>query len=250
MKLWQGGEHPTTINYYKPENKCTDVCVLIFPGGGYSFRAEHEGKGYAEFLAKNGVSSFVVDYRVTPDYFPLPLLDARRAVRFVREHASEYGVNPHKIFVMGSSAGGHLAAMLSTYTAKIEGEGVDATDDIDFLPDGQILCYPVILCPEAGNAHEGSYKKLLGEENLAFAPDIDPSRNVTENTPPAFIWHTAADAGVNVINSYEYAKALRNCSVPVEMHIFPEGKHGLGLAGAMPHVAQWTGLLINWIKLF
>lgn len=248
MELWQNGEHPTTMTFYEAETKKSDAAVIIFPGGGYHIRAEHEGKGYAEYLQKAGVNSFVVDYRVYPDRFPLPLLDARRAVRYVRANADKFGIDPHKIAVMGSSAGGHLAAMESTYTEKIDGEGADAIDDFDFIPDAQILCYPVILAYGNEFAHEGSYIKLLGEDRLDFAPQIDPVNNVTERTPKAFIWHTAEDGGVNVINSYEYAKALRLSNVPVEMHIFPYGRHGLGIAKASAHVAQWAPLMINWFK--
>lgn len=246
MDLWQNKEHETQITFYEAENKKTDAAVVIFPGGGYHFRAEHEGKGYAEFFQAHGVNSFVVDYRVFPDVFPLPLLDARRAVRFVRANAEKFGIDPKKIAVMGSSAGGHLAAMEATYTEKIDGEGVDEIDGFDFIPDAQILCYPVLLNYENEFAHKGSYESLLGKENLGFAPKVDPVLNVSDTTPKAFIWHTAEDQSVNVINSYEYAKALRMHNVPVEMHIFPYGKHGLGIVKAPPHVAQWADLMINW----
>lgn len=248
MDLWQNGEHPTQIHFYEAENRKTDAAVVIFPGGGYHHRAEHEGRGYAEFLQTIGMCSFVVDYRINPDLFPLPLLDARRAVRFVRANAEKFGIDPHKIAVMGSSAGGHLAAMEATYKEKIDGEDVDEIDNADFIPDAQILCYPVILAYDNEFAHKGSYTKLLGEENLSFAEKIDPTVNVCETTPQTFIWHTAEDSNVNVINSYEYAKALRLNNVPVEMHIFPYGKHGLGIIRAPEHVRQWTVLLENWFK--
>lgn len=248
MDLWQNGEHATQITFFEAENRKTDAAVVIFPGGGYHHRAEHEGKGYAEFLQSAGVSSFVVDYRINPDLFPLPLLDARRAVRFVRANAEKFGIDPKKIAVMGSSAGGHLAAMEATYTEKIDGEGVDEIDDFDYIPDAQILCYPVLLNYSNEFAHKGSYIQLLGEENLGFAEKIDPVLNVSDAAPKAFIWHTSEDQSVNVINSYEYAKALRMHNVPVEMHIFPFGKHGLGICRATPHVAQWANLMINWFK--
>lgn len=248
MKLWQNGEHPTEIHFYEAENKKSNAAVVIFPGGGYHHLAEHEGKGYAEFLQSIGINSFVVDYRLNPDLFPLPLLDARRAVRFVRANAEKFGIDPQKIAVMGSSAGGHLAAMEATYKERIDGECSDEIDNVDFIPNAQILCYPVILAYGNEFAHTGSYTKLLGEENLSFAPKIDPAANVCETTPQAFIWHTAEDSNVNVINSYEYAKTLRLKNVPVEMHIFPFGKHGLGILRAPEHVKQWTVLLENWFK--
>lgn len=247
MDLWNK-ENSTQITFYEAENKKTDATVVIFPGGGYAMRAEHEGKGYAEFFQRQGISTFVVDYRVAPHHFPIELLDARRAVRWVRAHAAEYGVNPEKVAVMGSSAGGHLAAMVSTYTAPIEGEHEDAIDLMPYLPDAQILCYPVILSPESGNAHEGSYENLLGENPPVTPADVCPAYNVTNSTPPAFIWHTANDQCVNVINSYDYAKALRKCDIPTEMHIFPDGHHGLGLCNDYAHVAQWVPLLLNWFR--
>lgn len=249
MKLYSDPGNKVEITFFEPGNRASDAAIVIFAGGAYSCRAEHEGKGYAEFLQKNGICSFVVDYRVKPDRFPIPLLDARRAVRFVRANAERFGINPDKIAVMGSSAGGHLAAMVSTYGKEIENEIQDDIDKADFRPNAQILCYPVILEPASGVAHEGSYMNLLGEENISFAPQIDPAGNVDKSTPPAFIWHTAADDAVNVINSYAYATELRKNNIPTEMHIFPYGNHGLGLAPADPHVAQWSTLLLNWLKL-
>ena len=248
MKLWQNNEHDTEITFYEAKNKCSDAAIVIFPGGAYAMRAEHEGKGYAEFFQSIGVNSFVVDYHVAPDYFPQPLLDARRAVRFVRANAEKYGINPEKIAVMGSSAGGHLTAMLSTYYAPIEGEDVDELDKVSFMPNAQILCYAVIRNPDTGISHEGSFRNLLGENYDAMNKAVDPALIASPRTPQAFIWHTAADDGVNVINAYDYAASLKRCGVPVEMHVFPDGRHGLGVAPDFPHVAQWTGLLKNWLE--
>ena len=254
MELWKNTpgdvfETPV-ITPFIPKEKKSDAAVVIFPGGGYVIRADHEGAGYAKFLSENGITAFVVDYRVKPHFFPLPLLDARRAVRFVRANAEKYGIDKNKIAVMGSSAGGHLAAMTSTYTEAIDFEDIDEIDNEDFLPNAQILCYPVICHPQGdGVAHEGSYKNLLGENYPSFAKNLDPALNVTKSTPPAFIWHTSNDSAVNVINSYTYATNLRKNGVSCEMHVFPYGDHGLGLAENDPHVSQWAGLLINWFKL-
>lgn len=242
FRLWENDEkNETLIHIYEPHKKAGDLCVVIFAGGGYSHRALHEGDGYAQLLNAYGFTAAVVDYRVKPDYFPLPLLDARRGVRFMRAHAEEFGISKDKILVMGSSAGGHLAAFVSTYTAPIDGEGADAIDKENFLPNGQILCYPVI------GDHPGSYQNLLGdrfEERESFNPD----RLVCETTPEAFLWHTAEDTVVNVCNSYRYATALRENNVPCEMHIFPEGPHGLGTAVSNPYVSRWTGLMIDWLR--
>ena len=253
VKLWQNtpglSEETPVIDVYIPENKKSDAAVVIYPGGGYAKRAPHEGKGYAEFFNAHGITAFVVQYRVSPHTFPLPLLDARRGVRWVRQNADKYGIDKNKIAVMGSSAGGHLAATTATYTKPIDFDGKDSIDKEDFIPNAHILCYPVIVQPDdEGVAHRGSYKNLLGGRDLGMETALNPAKNVSDNTSPAFIWHTAADGGVNVINSYTYATALRRHNVPCEMHIFPEGKHGLGLAESVPHTAQWSGLMINWFK--
>ena len=249
MKLWPTWEASPEITPYIPKQKTSDCAIVIFPGGGYAMRANHEGEGYAAFLTENGITAFVVDYRVAPATFPAPLLDARRAVRFVRAHAKEFGINPQEIAVMGSSAGGHLAALTSTYLAPIEGEGVDEIDKQPFLPNAQVLCYPVICAPaDDGVAHEGSYQNLLGDAWNTNADAYDPSKLVSTSTPPAFVWHTHDDNTVNVINSYRYATALREHGIDMEMHIFPHGRHGLGLSPDQPHPAQWSELLINWLR--
>ena len=233
------------LEYYPAEKKKTDATVVIFPGGGYAGRAGHEGEGYALFLNSIGMDAFVCEYRVSPYRFPIPLLDARRAVRYVRANAEKYGIDPNKVAVMGSSAGGHLAAFVSTYRDPIEYEGADEIDAICPIPNATILCYPVIHHPDETNvAHVGSYENLMGE-NKDYEK-VSPDLLVTDTTPTAFIWHTSDDGGVNVINSYLYATALRNHNIAHEMHIFPNGPHGLGLAKNDHHVSQWTVSLTNW----
>ena len=250
IQLWENVpglcEEVPVLEYYPAENKTSDATVVICPGGGYAMRAGHEGQGYAEYFNALGMDAFVCEYRVAPHRFPLPLLDIRRSIRYVRAHAAEYGVNPEKIAVMGSSAGGHLAALVSTYTAPVEFEGADELDAVCALPNASILCYPVVHLPDETNiAHVGSYRNLLGEDTdyAKYSPNL----LVNDTTPTAFLWHTSDDAVVNIINSYLYAKALREHNIKHEMHIFPSGYHGLGVATNMPHVAQWTGLLKNWL---
>ena len=148
---------------------------------------------------------------------------------------------------MGSSAGGHLTALLCTYFDDI-GEEQDELFKEDFLPNGQILCYPVISSDES-ISHKGSFKNLLGEK-YAEKEKYSPELLVESTTPPAFIWHTAEDNGVPCVNSYRYATALWEQKIPCELHVFPEGAHGLGVAPQLPHVAQWTDLLKNWLKNF
>lgn len=242
-------ENPT-ITAYVPKIKKSDCAVIVFPGGAYVGRAAHEGKGYCEFLNENGITAFDVAYRVSPNRFPSPLLDARRAVRLVRSSADLYGISKNKIAVMGSSAGGHLAATVSTYTAPLDGENTDSVDSENFLPNAQILCYPVIANPlDHSFSHKGSYKNLLGSEaSEEMIRSLDPLNNVSADTPPAFIWHTSQDTGVPPENSLRYASALIANKVSTELHLFPEGPHGLGLAPSLPHTAQWGELLVNWLN--
>ena len=245
--LWNEKDS-TKIEWYEPKNKKSDVAILVFPGGGYLQLCDYEGKDYAEYLNTLGITAFVVYYRRDPNYFPLPLLDARRAVRFVRSNAEKFGISKDKIAVMGSSAGGHLCALLSTYKERIDGEGTDSLDETDYMPNAQILCYPVISSDES-IFHKWSYMSLLGEQY----PDKEkysPELLVSENTPRAFIWHTAEDKSVAVENSYRYATALFRKGVPCELHVFPYGAHGRALSLDDPHVAQWKELLLNWFRLY
>jgi len=242
-------EEIPTVTAYVPDEIKSDGAVVIFPGGGYCFRSAHEGEGYAEFFNKYGIIAFVCDYRVSPHRFPLPLLDARRAVRYVRYNAEKYGLDKNKIYVMGSSAGGHLAAITSTYTDKLEFEGVDEIDNENARPDGQILCYPVIKLLGKGIAHLGSGEALLGEKHAEMGEELSPDLIAVENTPKAFIWHTFEDDAVNVINSLDYAKRLRKMKVETEMHIYPRGGHGMGLAEHDEHVKDWSDRLIAWLTL-
>lgn len=263
INLWENTpgmcDEIPVMEYYKPENIKSDAAVIIFPGGGYALRAEHEGRGYAEFLNKYGISAFVVQYRVSPHRFPLELLDARRSVRYVRFFADKFGIDKNKICVMGSSAGGHLAALLSTYFQPIDFENLDEIDEEGYLPDKQILCYPVINLGNKNVGHIPSGVNLLGEIYPYEWEQCSPHIIAGEKTPDAFIWHTFEDGCVNVINSLEYAKKLKELDKRVEMHIFPDGPHGLGLAPNNPeedvnanfvrkHISQWGNLLINWLK--
>ena len=235
-----------TLTYCEPKEKKGKSAIVIFPGGAYRVRSVHEGEGYAKFFQENGISAFVCDYRVKPESFPRPLLDARHAVRYVRAHAEEFGIDPEKILVMGSSAGGHLASLVSTYHKALEGEECDPLAYVDPTPNGTILCYPVI--DMIGDlAHLESTQNLLGE-HLELALSVSSADIVDDMTPPAFIWHTSSDPGVHVENSYKYAMALRRRNIPTEIHVFPRGGHGLGLSPNDSHIAQWSNLLLNWLR--
>ncbi len=258
IELWRTvpgmAEEIPTLTIYTPEHKTSDGAVLIFPGGGYSHRAQHEGKGYAEFLAENVITAYVCEDCVSPHRFPLPLMDARRSIRLVRSMAEHYSIDRNKIAVMGSSAGGHLAALASTYFAPIEGEVTDEIDSLDCIPNAQILCYPVIkLLSKREGAHIGSTKNLLGEKALELGEALTPEYIVNDKTPKAFLWHTCTDKGVPFVNSLDYAKALAVHGIPVELHVFPCGGHGLGLGKGRTdpdtlHLVEWGNLLIRWLR--
>ncbi|MBQ7039512.1 MAG: alpha/beta hydrolase [Clostridia bacterium] len=255
MNLWENipgmCEEVPVIEYYPAENKKTDATIVILPGGGYTHRAQHEGKGFAEFLNEFGMDTFVCHYRVSPHRHPLPVLDARRAVQFVRYHANEFGINPEKVGIMGSSAGGHLAASVCTLQDEFDDvlTEKDAIDNENYIPDFQILCYPVIALVDYG--HMGSAENLTGDKNKYAKKRYELSchNNVHEKTPKAFIWHTITDPAVPIQNSLAYVGALREKEIPAELHVFPYGGHGMGVAAKEPHIAQWTTLLKNWLIL-
>lgn len=243
-------------NYINPDEVAPSIeaypssskgAVIIFPGGGYAMRAEHEGKGYAQWLNSIGITCFVVQYRVAPYKHPAQISDAMRAVRYVRYYADKFGIDKDKIAVMGSSAGGHLAGSVSVHFDKKMYDETDEIDKEDCRPDATILCYPVIDMFEY--RHDGSRQNLLGERTLHSDKELmSLYMHVNSNTPQAFIWHTAADQAVPVENSLMYASALSKFQVPFELHIYPMGRHGLGLAKEIPHVAQWSSTLEKWLR--
>ena len=251
-QLWAPHDNEAVITAYIPHVKKSDCAIVILPGGAYYFRAEHEGKGYADFFAQNGILSFVVDYRCRTHHFPTPLLDARRSIQFVRYNAKHFGIDPTKIAIMGSSAGGHLAALTSTYTSPCACNTNDEIDATNYLPNAQILCYPVIDLVNEQITHLDTRQNLLGDKPIETAQNLSPHFIATAQTPQAFIWHTFEDSAVDVRNSLQYASKLKECDVPTELHIFPKGHHGLGLANENTpignHVSTWTTLLLRWLR--
>ncbi len=220
--------------------------IVVCPGGGYRTRAAHEGEPVARWLNSLGVSAFVLDYRVAPHRHPLPLADLQRAVRYVRHHAGKWHVDPRRVGVLGFSAGGHLAA-----TAAVRADAGDpgASDPLEresSRPDAVVLCYPVISFGQHG--HPGSMRNLLGDDPPeGLRRELSTELHVTAQTPPAFLWHTADDAGVPVENSLAFAGALARHGVPFELHVFPSGRHGLGLAAEDRRVGAWTDLCRAWL---
>jgi len=192
----------------------------------------------------------VLDYRVKPYRYPAPQQDAARAVRHVRVHAAQYGVKPDRIAVLGFSAGGHLAASAGVWWDAGDPGSGDPVERVSSRPDAMVLCYPVIQLFGALH-HGGSAVNLLGEDrarDAAFRRALTPSLHVTKDASPAFLWHTADDGAVPVGNSIRMFEALRRAGVRAELHVFPKGQHGLGLAPGDPAVSQWVGLCANFLK--
>ena len=231
---------PTVDIYLAPKETACGTAVVVLPGGGYGNLAmDHEGKQVAEFFNSHGIAAFVTRYRHAKRYqHPIPMQDAQRAIRYVRVNAERFGIKPDRIGVMGFSAGGHLAATVSTQFETVDG--------VSSRPDFSILCYPVISFVEF--THAGSRKNLLGENpDPALVKRMSAELSVTKETPPAFLFHTDADAGVPSENSILYYRALRENKIPAELHIYRPGKHGLGLAKDHPQLNTWGTLLINWM---
>lgn len=263
IRLWEGeipGYDPSysdQVPMLKPLLLDTSEkrgAVIVFPGGAYRGLAPHEGEPVAKWLNDVGVHSFVLTYRVAPYRHPYPLLDAQRAIRLVRYHASDWNIDPDHIGILGFSAGGHLAATAGTHwdrgadiSAVQASPEADPIDSVSCRPDAMILCYPVISFESFG--HAGSMRNLLGEfPDDSLRLSLCNETQVTAETPPAFIWHTADDQGVPVANSLAFARAMSDHRVPFELHVFPHGSHGLGLATQCPEVAVWTNLCATWLK--
>jgi len=229
------------------------AAVVICPGGGYGGLAvDHEGHQPAQWFNEQGVSAFVLHYRLGSQghHYPTELADVQRAVRWVRAHADEYGLDPKRIAVMGFSAGGHLASMSATLYDREAYEATDAVDEVSARPDLAILCYPVItMDPEF--THGGSRKNLLGPDKAdddELAASVSSEKNVTADTPPTFLFQTDADTAVPAENATSFFLALRKAGVPAEYHCYQNGPHGVGLYRGDPVLGTWSGLLSNWLR--
>lgn len=232
---------PSVTEYAVPGSR---GAVVVVPGGGYCMKADHEGAPIAEMLNQAGVSAYVLDYRVKPCHMLAPLADAKRAIRLVRSMGYE------KVAILGFSAGGHLTCTAATLYDAGDPDAADPLERLSSRPDAFIPCYAVVSF--GAFTHRGSRESLLGQENAdnwELVRKFSNELHITPDTPEAFIWHTAADQAVPVENSLNLALALSAQGVPYEMHIFPHGRHGLGLAEEYEDVKQWTALLQKWLVL-
>jgi acetyl esterase/lipase len=243
---------PTITPYFPDPAKATGAALLICPGGGYVHLAPHEGAVYAQFFNDAGITAFVLTYRLGSNgyHYPAMFQDAARAMRMIRARAGEWKIDPHRIGVVGSSAGGHLASLLLTHFDAGKPGNADAIERESDRPDLGVLCYPVIEMT-GSNSHVGSKSALLGPNPApGLAEYLSSERQVTAGTPPCFIFQTWEDRTVPVENSLEFAAALRAHGVPFDLHIYQHGGHGMGLGTKVypGNLHPWTSDCLFWLK--
>ena len=239
------------IRVYQPDDvPKTGTAVVICPGGGYGALAtDHEGHQVARWFNSFGVTGVVLKYRLGPRYrHPAPLQDVQRAIRYTRAHAEELGVSANRVGVMGFSAGGHLASTVSTHFDSGDEDNSDPIERESCRPDFAVLAYPVISFT-ADFSHRGSARNLLGDDpDPELLESLSNDTQVTQETPPTFLFHTGADKGVPVQNSLVYYRALVEHGVNAELHVFQDGPHGVGLAPGDPVLSTWPDRLKDWLK--
>ena len=255
INIWDANkevvEHPCHatpyMTFHKAENS-VGKCVLILPGGGYSFVCDtYEGEEVAEFFNSFGVNAFVLRYRIAPDFpYPYPFLDATRAMRYIRANASEFEIDPNKLGIMGFSAGGHLASWVSTKFDDILGDD-DLIGKVSARPDFTILGYPVINLKQI-TPYPVTGQNLLGlDASDDTINSLCSEKNITKDTPPAFLFHTFDDQAVPCENSVRYYLGLIKNNIPSELHVYKPGQHGVGLIKDDKHLGTWHILLKNWL---
>ncbi len=239
---------PDLTPYLPPRDRATGAAVIVCPGGSYSHLADHEGRPVAEWLTTIGIAGFVLKYRIAPRYHhPAPFTDVTRAMRLVRARAAEWGLDPGRIGVLGFSAGGHLASTLATHFDAGHAADADPIERLSSRPDLAILIYPVITMGPGG--HRGSLANLLGAEpDPALVEEFSNQKHVTKDTPPTFLVHTVADAGVPYENSLMFAAALRKAGVPHELHVYEQGAHGFGMGKGDPILGTWPDRCAAWLR--
>lgn len=249
-------------DYYEEIKIDRRPLILICPGGGYGYTSAREGEALAmQFLAM-GYHAAVLKYSCAPARYPVALTELAAAMALIRGHAGEWHVDSKAVIVLGCSAGGHLAASMGVFWNEeflAKAAGLKKEDSRLLRPDGLILCYPVITSGEF--AHRGSFMNLLGEEEgraehwgdgESLLRRLSLEERVTEDVPPAFIWHTFTDGSVPVENSLLFVGALRRAGVSAEFHMYPEGEHGLGLANRLTETRDGRALqkeCTTWITL-
>lgn len=246
-----GPDDTPDLTIYTPA-KPTGAAVIICPGGGYHNRVAHEKEPVAQWLTEHGITAFLLGYRVGPRYHhPAPWLDAAESVRLVRARSQEFGVDPHRIGIIGFSAGGHLAAHTGAIFDTPELDHYSSFRAISSRPDLIVLVYPVIMM-SGPLASLGSRTNLLGENpDPALMDMLTIDKQVTAQTPPAFLVHAVDDDRVPCQHSMNLALALRAHGITMEMHLYEHGGHGFGsspMAPKDPVLATWLDHLAAWLR--
>ena len=242
---------PTLTLYLPQSENVTGTGVVVCPGGAYvNLAMDHEGQQIAEWLNSKGLAAFVLKYRLGPRYqHPSMIMDAQRAIRYVRSKADALGIVPDRIGIWGFSAGGHLASTSATHFDSGDVNANDPVERVGSRPDFLILSYPVITM-EQEYTHAYSRTMLLGEDpDPDLVTYLSNEKQVTADTPPTFLFHTNEDTGVPAENSVFLYLALRRAGVPAEMHIYETGEHGVGLAPSDPVLSTWPDRLAGWLTI-
>lgn len=265
IRLWDGDapgalgkedpDVPTLTPYLPASDKASGTAIVVCPGGGYGGLAGHEGEGYAKWLADNGVAAFVLKYRLGSKGYrhPAMLGDASRAIRLVRSKAADWKLDPKRIGIMGSSAGGHLASTAVTHFDAGKADASDAIEKQSSRPDFGILCYAVISMQD-GVTHSGSKRNLLGDKpDPALVELLSNEKQVTKETPPCFVWSTQEDKAVPVMNSLQFVMALEKAGIAYDFHVYQKGPHGIGLSEGRNGVAAndvhpWGKDVLFWMR--
>ncbi len=233
--------------------------ILICPGGGYSYTSDREAEPLALSFLAAGFHAAILRYSCAPATYPTALLELARSVFLIRKYSEEWHVNPDAIVIQGSSAGGHLAACFCcTWTEDFLAKELSLEDNSILKPNGLMLSYPVITSGD--HAHRDSFVKLLGDRYDELVSAMSLETRVTDAVPRTFLWHTFTDQSVPVENSLLFATALRQHNISTELHIFPEGCHGLALANHLteglegkelcPACEPWLDLAVTWMQYY
>ena len=251
VSLYEKVTDPSLLVFLPPVENATGTAVLICPGGGYGVLAfDHEGFAIARWLNSNGIAGIILKYRLPSDMIMKdksvgPLQDAQEAMRIIRRNASQWKISPHRIGVIGFSAGGHLASTLSTHFAE---KVYDVKDTTSARPDFSLLIYPVISF-DSSFTHAGTRQNLIGDKPSEYTIRYFSNElRITRNTPPAFLVHSSDDKVVPVKNSIVYFEGLVRNNIRAEMHIFEKGGHGYGLAVNRETESAWPQLCLSWLK--
>ncbi len=244
-------DQPAITVYAPPQDKNNGAAVVICPGGGYGgLSMQHEGSDVAQWLNTMGVTGVVLEYRMSRGGYrhPIPLQDAQRALRTVRRRAGELHLDPARIGILGFSAGGHLASTAGTRFDQGDPTAEDPIDRVGCRPDFMILCYPVIAFGEPFT-HTGSQRNLIGDNaSQELIVSLSNEKQVTPATPPTFLFHTDEDTAVPPDNSVAFYLALRKAHVPAELHVYRQGRHGVGMAQSIAGTNDWPNACERWLR--